>query len=103
MTEEVKSGFDRSLQKLKNKVNSLEGILENAERRIDRLKRSGLRANKTYALVDRQRCTGCGLCQRSCPTGAITVSSVAHVDKSKCVGCGICVESCPRGAIRLIS
>ncbi|MCD6334956.1 MAG: 4Fe-4S binding protein, partial [Candidatus Latescibacteria bacterium] len=53
--------------------------------------------------VDKDRCTGCGVCQRYCPVGAIQlVQGVAVVDSMKCTECGACVEACPRGAIMTV-
>ena len=45
-------------------------------------------------------CLGCMMCQKVCPTGAITVENfLAHIDYSKCVHCGKCKEKCPRKII----
>lgn len=45
-------------------------------------------------------CLGCMMCQKVCPTRAITVENfLAHIDYSKCVHCGKCKEKCPRKII----
>ena len=50
--------------------------------------------------VDQERCTGCGLCVESCPTGAIhLVDGVAQVEQSVCRECEVCLSTCPNGAI----
>ena len=43
------------------------------------------------------KCTGCGLCLKSCPAEAITGErrEVHVIDQSKCIKCGICFEVCP--------
>ena len=44
---------------------------------------------------------GCGKCVKTCPNGAITVSSNhAVIVYSKCDCCGKCAEGCPKGLIK---
>ncbi len=48
-------------------------------------------------------CTGCTLCFRNCPVGAITGERrLPHfIDQSLCIKCGICFEKCKFDAITL--
>ncbi|MDP3730643.1 MAG: electron transfer flavoprotein subunit alpha [Candidatus Omnitrophota bacterium] len=49
-----------------------------------------------------EKCTGCTLCVRVCPFGAIRVENKkAIIDLSKCNLCGACVDSCKFAAIVL--
>lgn len=45
------------------------------------------------------KCTGCGMCQAHCPTGAITVDDTASIDETICIGCGECLQRCPEQAL----
>lgn len=46
-------------------------------------------------------CTGCTLCSKKCPTGAIfgTAKNAHFIVQDKCIGCGICFETCKFSAI----
>lgn len=45
-------------------------------------------------------CIGCKLCEKNCPSGAVTVTdNIAHIDQEKCTGCGICAQKCPKKII----
>ncbi len=49
-------------------------------------------------------CTGCTLCTKKCPTGAIIGSKKAphFILDDKCIGCGTCKEICNFNAIEMI-
>ena len=54
----------------------------------------------TYS-IDPEKCTGCGLCIKVCPTQATSgEKKKAHkIDNDKCTRCGACIESCKFEAI----
>ncbi|HPZ64295.1 MAG TPA: NADH-quinone oxidoreductase subunit NuoF [Bacillota bacterium] len=66
-------------------------------------------AKKCKALIeyriDPEVCTGCTLCARQCPAGAISgEKKEAHeIDQSTCIRCGLCINSCKYQAITVIS
>jgi len=50
--------------------------------------------------VTAEKCSGCGICAKSCAHSAITVSKrVARIDHATCAGCGRCIGHCPKDAI----
>ena len=52
-----------------------------------------------------EKCIGCMLCMKDCPSKAIVIKKVgdkkfeAEIDLGKCIYCAQCVDSCPRKAL----
>lgn len=56
--------------------------------------------------VRKERCGGCGLCVRDCPSRIIGLDSnklpcIAPEDEEKCIQCQHCLVICPKGAISI--
>ncbi|PKN68965.1 MAG: 4Fe-4S ferredoxin [Deltaproteobacteria bacterium HGW-Deltaproteobacteria-12] len=48
--------------------------------------------------VDRDKCNGCGACEKRCGMKAISMSEAdgkADLNLHRCIGCGLCVTTCP--------
>lgn len=58
-------------------------------------------SGKNTKLACKNGCIGCKICEKKCPSGAITVQELhAVIDYAKCTGCGACAEVCPVGVIQ---
>jgi MinD superfamily P-loop ATPase len=53
------------------------------------------------AVINRQKCTQCGVCRDLCRFEAI--SPAFEVDAINCEGCGVCVDLCPENAVDFIT
>lgn len=53
----------------------------------------------SVAVLDRERCTECGLCRELCRFEAISESYV--IDPISCEGCTVCSRACPEEAITM--
>lgn len=48
--------------------------------------------------LDKQKCVGCGACERACP---MQVAVTEKIDTAECIRCGKCAAACGEGAIKM--
>ena len=59
---------------------------------------------KGHIVIDVDTCILCGLCSRTCPTGAIEVAKADRtwsINRFRCVQCGSCVRACPKHSLSM--
>jgi len=68
-----------------------------ASKAIELLKNA---STEPYSAFLKGECGGCRVCEKLCPSGAITVEDgTARINEGACQMCGLCVSSCPEGAL----
>jgi len=68
------------------------------------LTRGKVEIEPIVASIDDEICSGCCLCEKMCPYGALSLSEsegVMTVNQALCKGCGSCAVICPSEAISL--
>lgn len=62
------------------------------------MKKSSVFKGGKFAVIDREKCTSCGECEKVCQFEAI---KNLVVDYSSCEGCSLCARICPENAITM--
>ncbi len=65
---------------------------------------AGVCTNLRVFKIDVDACTGCTVCAKKCPTGAIIgARKTPHfIVEDKCIGCGACQQACKFNAIEIV-
>jgi heterodisulfide reductase subunit A len=81
-----------------------------AAKAIDLLSKGEIELEPLKAVVDKDLCSGCKICESVCPFVAIELKTEkvkgeekvrAEVIEAVCQGCGACSSACPTGAIKI--
>lgn len=63
------------------------------------LQKGNVKYEATHPIIEDEKCTLCGICQRACPYFALSMSERIEVNVQECFGCGLCQSRCPSRAI----
>jgi ech hydrogenase subunit F len=67
-------------------------------------KRQCFSAARGHISIDGQTCIFCGICQKKCPTEAISVArkeKTWEIERLRCIACGCCVDACPKDSLSM--
>jgi len=69
---------------------------------VDKKCPAGVCRNLTTFIIDEDLCTGCTLCARNCPAGAIygEKKEPHFIEQDKCTKCRVCYDSCKFNAVK---
>jgi heterodisulfide reductase subunit A-like polyferredoxin len=82
-----------------------EFITRKDKRKIENFERIGEDVELGKVVINREKCTGCGLCVKACAAATLEVVDKKCrmiEDRSFCVSCGDCAAICPEKAIDLV-
>ena len=87
-------------------VLELKGEAQDCKRGIDFLNKMGVIVQPLSQdiVFNEARCTHCGVCVTSCPTGALVIDSFTrkvHFYDNKCIACELCIPACPVEAMEI--
>ncbi|MHC1605179.1 MAG: Coenzyme F420 hydrogenase/dehydrogenase, beta subunit C-terminal domain [Candidatus Methanofastidiosia archaeon] len=73
----------------------IEKIIEKDSQYLEPL--ASFKHNRVEEIVNQDLCMGCGTCEMTCPTDAISIKEgYPAVEEERCILCGTCYFQCPR-------
>jgi len=92
----------------KNISESVNSALSAATKSFSILSKGELETDPLVAVIDAEKCTWCGACEKACPFDAILKTEkggkvMAEINNTVCKGCGMCAPVCEADAINLIA
>jgi ech hydrogenase subunit F len=67
-------------------------------------KRPPFPVSRGHITNNMETCIFCGICQKKCPTDAISVArkeKTWEIQRLKCIACGCCVDVCPKNSLSM--
>jgi len=99
------AGLAHSPKSIKETITQAYGAVSRA---LTIISKNTYQTDAPIACVDKELCSGCGVCETTCPYGAIEMYTekkdgrdirLSKVLETVCKGCGSCTAACPSGAI----
>lgn len=89
--------------KISEKIAGIEDVATGPEVRVpgNHPYKDGVGPMPVTPKVIEAKCTQCGICLSTCPTGAIALNSQIAIDKELCIFCCACIKNCPEEALMI--